>query len=432
MDVRVETINEWKKKIEVTVPAEEVEPVFEQAYRDFAKNAKIEGFRKGKLPISMVKSRYGEAIRVDSIEKLIQTFFKKAVDQEDLPLVAPGTIMDVAAPGEFPFRFTAEVEVEPEVNLKDYKGLKLKQEVQKVTEDDVNHVLESIQHQRAELKDHEGPVEAGHVIQGDVQALDDTGIPIVGDKWENRMFELGTPPFGPLMEKQLLGAEVGQERPFSLPEQDPEGKSEKEHQYSITVNKIQKKILPELDDEFAKSMGDFENFDALQQRIQSNIEAERNQQEEKALRDQVVAEIVKRNPLELPPSMVENALAGLWEEQSKNPNNQMDEAQFKEMYKPMATSTLKWNMFWPEIAEKESLEVTEDEIQTEIDRAVSIDEKHEKKIRSFYKNEQNQRRMKLEMLENKVFDWIKENSKIKTVQAKKEKTAKSNSPIITS
>lgn len=428
MQVKVETVNSWKKKLDVSISQDEAQPVFEEAYLDFRKNAKIEGFRKGKIPLSMIKQRFGAAIRAEASERLINTFYRKAIDQEDLDVVAPGTIQNVSNPEEFPFNFTAEVEVEPEISVKDYTGLKAKKEVVKITEEDVQKVLDSLQEQRAQFNEIDGPVESGHIIEGDVQALDDSGVPIIGEKWEKRAFEIGQPPFGPEEEGQLIGAEKDSDCKFTLTHKDPDSNEKHVQKFQITISSIREKVLPEFNDEFAKEMGDFETFDALKERIQSNLEAEQENTAERTLRQELSEEIVKKNEFELPPSMVDAALESMWAEQQKNPQNQMDEDAFREASKPMTIWTLQWSRIWHKIAESESIEVEESYINEEVGKIADNDEKNKKKIEAFYKQPQNRNRLKEELLEEKVFDFIKSNSKIKTVQVKKKEES---SPVIT-
>lgn len=428
MEVKLETVNSWKKKIDVSISEEEAQPVFEEAYLDFRKNAKIEGFRKGKIPLSLIKKRFGAAIRAEASEKLINTFYRKAIEAENLDVVAPGTIQDISNPEEFPFNFTAEVEVEPEITVKDYTGLKAKKEVVKVTDDDVMNVLESLQQQRVQFNEIDGPVASGHVVEGDVQALDDTGVPIIGEKWENRAFEVGQPPFGPDEEGQLIGAKKDADCKFTLTHKDPDNNEEHVQKFQITIKSIKEKVLPELNDEFAKEIGDFESYYALKERIQSNLEAEQDNIAERTLRQELSEEIVKKNEFELPPILVDAALDNLWAEQQKNPQNQMDEKSFKETGKPMTIWTLQWNRIWHKIAEVEALEVSESDIDDQVSKISESDEKNKKKIEAFYKQTQNRSRLQEDLLEEKVFDFIKTNSKIKTVQVKKKDEP---SPVIT-
>ena len=165
-----------KRRLEVEVGAEEVRPYMEEAYRSYQKKLHIEGFRKGRVPLSIVKQRFGEQIRAGVADDLVQTFFRDAIEKESLAVVSPGTVQELSFGEDEPFRFTAEVEVEPEVRVVDYKGFKVEKEVLKVTEEDVKRTLEVLREQKAERKPVEGGAQSGHIVEGDVQALDASGL----------------------------------------------------------------------------------------------------------------------------------------------------------------------------------------------------------------------------------------------------------------
>lgn len=424
MKAVITNVESWKKRLEIEVPEEEVLPVVEKTYRDFQKNARIDGFRKGKAPLSIIKKRYEDDVKADAADDIIKKFFAKAVDENEIPIVAPGVIQDVHFNDGEPFKFVAEVEVEPEVKAGHYKGVKAEKLKVDVKSEDVDKVVESILEQRAEWNPVEGGAGKGDMIEGDVQALDASGVPVIGQKWENRGFILGEPPLGNLVEDQLLAIQAGDEKRFKISAPVEEGKdpsTAEEQHYSITVKNVKAKKLPTLDDEFAKTLGDFETVEAFQKRIRENLEAQQTEESEKMLRQQLIDEIIKKNDFTLPPSMVQHSLEHLWEDYQKQKYTYYTEEQFKEQNRPNVEWNLKWELIWPKIAETETLEVSDEEIEAEIDKMAAIDEKEEKKIRLLFKDPQRRNRLVSNLREKKVFDFLTEHAKIKEITKKPEK-----------
>lgn len=429
MKVAVSEVSSWKKQIDVEVSLEEIQPIIEKAYVKFQKKAKIEGFRKGKVPLSMVKKRFGEAIKYDAVEDVIQHFYSKAIDENEIDIIAPGMIKNVSSIDEDPFKFSAEVEVEPKIQVDNYKGLKAKKEVIKVTDEEVDHTIEYLRQQRATVEDVEGAVEPGFVIMADVQATDATGVPVVGEKWSDRYFELGQPPFGESLEKQLVGARIDDEKLVRLmpTEKNQEGQEEeKEFFYKLKIKKIQKKMVPELNDEFAKALGEFETFDALKKHVRENHEMQQEDEAESALRQQLADEIIRKNDFELPPSMVQNAIDRMWEDQKKRPNQRFQEEDFKQGYKPVAVWNIKWHLIWKQIAVQESIQIEESELQEAIDKMVEAQPNQEQRLRAVYKKEENRHHLSENLLDEKVMKFIKENAKIKETKIDRPKQEQSS------
>ena len=425
MKTVVTSLSAWKKQVEVEVSPEEVQPQLDRAFEKYRKKIHIDGFRKGKVPVSLIRQRYGDAIQAEAVDDLVQTFFRKAVVEEKLPIVSQATVKDVSSDENQPLVFTAEVEVEPDVEVSNYTGIKVEKEVQKVAGEEIDQTLEVLREQRAELLDREGGAITGDVVEGDVQALDSSGVPVIGQKWDKRSFELGKPPLGDLVGDQLTGVKIGDDRMFTVVQPETaDGKSEKrEDRYSIKVTAVKEKVLPELNDVFAKEIGEFETLDELKIDVEERLQAQRDGDTERNLRNRIADEIVKRNDFELPPSMVESALSGMWEEYQKRPDADADEIAYREQNRPMVLWNLKWHMLWQKIAEIESIAVTDEEVGAEIDRMIKESEQGEKKMRAWFKDEKRRRRLKENILEDRVISFLKEQAKIKETTPKKQKPA---------
>ncbi|MCK5147101.1 trigger factor [bacterium] len=420
MKVTVTDLGDCKRQLDVEMPFEDVKPHIDRAFKKYQKRVNIDGFRKGKVPMSMLKKVYGDAIQAEVVDDLIQECFRIAVVQENLAIVAPGAIKDMKFEDGKPFTFTSEIEVEPEVEVKDYKGLKLEKVTVKVAKKEVDQTLKMIQEQKADQVEIKTAAKKGDLVEGDVQSLDESGVAIEGERWEGRVFQLGEPPIGHLIGDQLDGAKAGDVRRFSItvPKEESGVDIERTDNYEITVTSIKKKVLPKLDDAFAAEMGEFKTLDELKQNVHERITAQREEESARYFKQQLIDETIKRNEFVLPDAMIENVLDHMWEDFQKQPQAEMTADQFRTARRPEVVWNLKWSKLWSAIAIAESLTVSEDEIQSEIDKVVNASGNEDKKMKSWFKDEQHRQHLGDSLLEDKVFALIREEAKIKQVTPK--------------
>jgi len=425
----ISDLKSWKKRVEVEVPFQEVRPHLDSVYRKYQKKIRVDGFRKGKVPISIIQKQFGKAIQGEVADDLVQVFFKKAVEQEKLAIVSPGSVQKVSFEEDKPLTFTVEVEVKPEIKISNYKGFKVEKTILKVTDSDVKNTIDILREQKADEKPAGKGAESGFIVKGDVQSLDATGVPMIGKKWEDRIVEMGKPPLGDLIQDQLLGVIPGEERRFKIVQQEmgPDQKMrDREDHYSITVKSVTEKILPEPDDKFAQQMGEFKTFSELEGDIENRLKKQRDEEAEHLLKNRLIDEIIKRNTFELPPSMVNYSLDRLWKEYSKQPDSDVTEEQFQEENRTGVVGNLKWQMVWPKIAEIEDIEVTQEEVDAEIDKMVEAATKNKKRIYSLFKDPERRNGLIDNMKEEKVIQFLKDNVKIKNVTLKAPKEQQSS------
>ena len=421
MKTEVASVQSWTRKLDVEVPAEEFSSREEKAIAAFQKKVHIDGFRKGKVPLALVRQRFAEAMKADVSEALAVHFLRQAIEENGLFPVATPVIQKLDYEEGVRLTFSAEMEVEPDIELRDYRGLKIEKELVAVTKDDVRTTIESLRDEHASLQAVEGGAGAGHVVEGDIQALESSGIPVIGRKWENRGIELGESPLGKLVQDQLLGVKAGEERRFKVvePERGPDGRMrEQEKHYLIKVKSVKEKTLPVLGDDFAKQVGNFESIPKMEEGILHVLEVSHTREAEEALEQRIIAEIIRRNDFDLPPSMIENALSSLYEDEVRRTGQNPDQAEFRKSFLPMVQRTLKWDILWHKIAATESLSIGEDEVGQWIEKAAEADPKNEKRIRALYKDEKRRNRLKENLLNQKVLQRIKEHAHIKEVAVK--------------
>ncbi len=406
--------------MEIELTQEEIQPFIEDAFQKVQKEVRLPGFRKGKVPRSLLEKQFGESIRHEAADAIISAFYAKAVASEGLDVAAPGKVEHIRFEEGSPFQFEAEVEVHPVVEVSSYTGIRTEKETQEVTDELVDETLNLLREQNAEISAIEGSAEKGDIIQGDVQEISAAGLPILGKKWEGWMVELGKAPLGDQLLDQLDGVTAGEERRFTVTSamRSEEGREQNvQSHYSIKVNRVSEKKLPELDDAFAKRNA-FESFDAMRQGVRRSIEARYESEAERQLRSRLIDEIIRRNEFEVPPSLVEKNLDSLWEEYLKNAREKVERNAFNEENRPAVLWNLKWNYIWRKIAELEKMQAGEEEVAREIDRMAQSSPNEEKKIRILFKDEGRQRRLQEHLLEEKVIAFLKENARIKETTVK--------------
>jgi trigger factor len=371
--------------------------------------------------MTLIRQRFQKAMDADIAEELAEAFYRRAVEEQHLDPVAPGVLTDVHYKENESLEFKAEVEVEPEVRVKDYKGLKAEKESWKIEDAHVQRVIDDLRERQAELKPSEGPAGIGDMITGDIQALDPTGVPIIGQKWEKRWIELGRAPLGDVVQTQLDGIAIGEERPFQVVEKVPDEKGkprDAERRYSIKVGAIHQKLLPELDAEFAKKAGNFETVDAMREGIHKFLEGDRDAYSRRQMTHRLADEIIRRNDFELPPSLVEFAFRRFMEQFAKE-HPEIPEEEARKQNLPLIVWNLKWRRIWGAIARAEGISATDEDVQNEIQKHIQARPQDEKRIRARYRDASRLESLKDALLEDKVMAMLIENAKIKEVTLQK-------------
>ncbi|MBD3265717.1 trigger factor [bacterium] len=302
-------IGTCQKSIKVEVPRDEVSNQMEDVYKEFMTHATVPGFRKGKVPRHIVKMKYGKHVEGEAISKAVENSYKEALKELDLHAVSQPEVTDLEKDDESqPITYTAKFEYIPDIELAEYRDIRPEQPPSEVPEKEVVDTLNRLRDQNAtQMTVDDRPVNQGDFVTISSQAEID-GEPFQEATHDELPVELGTGRYIPGFEDELVGLGIGDEKTFSLtlPEDYPqEEKRGKEAKFHVKVKSIQEKQLPELDDEFAKDMGDFETLDDLKERIRESLKINLENQKHQQMRESIRDELLKRNTFDVPPSMVE-------------------------------------------------------------------------------------------------------------------------------
>jgi trigger factor len=376
MKAVVEEINPVKKKINVEIEPESVDKEMDKAIKDVAKKAKIHGFRPGKAPKNIVEKHYGEEVRSEVMNRLISDSYLMALREHQLSPVDMPKIENIStlAKGSS-LSYTATVEVRPSITLGAYDGIEVKEQDLAVTDEELNQTLDRLREMYAQLE----------VVEGQTLAKDHTAIidfegfhdekAIEGAKAADHMLPIGSGNLIPGFEEQLIGMKKGETReiqvtfPADYTNKEIAGKDAR---FTVTLKEIKKKVLPELNDEFAKDTGGNKSVDELKTRIREDLEARKRDEQGSAQREELMSRLVDAHTFDVPEGMVEHELQTMARQQATRFARQgmdiksFDVKKFMEKNRDLAVKRVKGILLLEEIAEKEKISVTDQELSASI------------------------------------------------------------------
>lgn len=382
MKVNAEELSPTKKRLQVEVPPPQVKEAVESLYRDLNKRVKIKGFRPGRTPREVLERHYGDYVKEQAISHLINETYPQAISQESLEPISPPTIDTGELTAEHPFTYSAVVEVRPRIEVTGYKGLRLKGKKEKVTSKEIQGELERLRMMHSRLE----PVgERDRVQKGDVVLLDFQGFlnarPIRDGKAENYSLEVGSGSMVPGFEEGLIGKKAGvpEEIAVAFPEDHPRKElAGNEVTFQVTVKEIRQRILPSLDDEFAKDVGDYQDLNALKERIKADLEGAKEHRLTEELRQAAIDQLFQVNPVEIPSYLVERRTDELLQDlrlrmaAQKQELPPEEEQKARGEYQKVAEREIRSSLLLEEIGRQESIEAQQEEVEERLQKMASV------------------------------------------------------------
>lgn len=421
MQVDVQDKERWQKQITITFSAEAVTPRLEEAYGHYQKRVAVQGFRKGKVPRSLLREMYGKEIETAVFEDLVSEVYPGIVEEHGIKTVGSARITETSYDPTSGLKVTLLVDVEPNITVERYKGLSVEYEVYQVGDEDIDEVLERIRRDNAMITAVEGGAELGHIVTIDVQRLDRTGVPILGERYEDRRLELrdaSATDEHAALSRQLLGAQVGERRHVRLvrsapPARPNEAPRQIEDHFEVTVKEVLKRELPDIDDDLAKDVGDFKSLKELRKYLGEQLVQHYADEAREQLRRRLMDEVIKANNFDAPAHMVDAYLDGLIELARKESTRRVDEKALRERLRPDAIWWVKWEIIRDQIAKQEGIEVTDEEVEQTIAAMRERAQGSEGDDRLGRVDDKMRRRIKRSLLEERVLDVIARHAKIK-------------------
>ncbi len=424
MKLSVTNSGPWQHTLDIEVPAEAVEERLDRAARSLRPRVALPGFRKGKVPLQMVRDNFPDLVEREFLEPFLNETTAEAIREAKLDPAVPALVRDLKfVPGQA-LTFKAVVDVTPTAEVKDHQGIPLVRRVREVPEEIVDRQIAELREQSAVFVDVERAASRGDVVLADSVRLDANGRRLPTTRGKGLRLELGNPEMLPSLENGLLGAEAGQTRTIAVdyPAEHPSAElAGKSHRYEVRVRKIQEKKLRELDDNFARDLFGLEGMAALRERVRANLERDEQLRVRRELESAVTEELTRRHPLELPERLVHYHLERYIHEAAGG--REVPEQLHQELetrYRPAVERALKRDVLLEAVARKEGLTVTDEEIAAEIDRMAQADPRQAARIRARYQSEERRRTLGQTMIEAKAMDWLIEHANIRDEALKDE------------
>ena len=370
-------VNETRKNLKIEIPSEVVDAEIDRVARDYSRKARIPGFRPGKAPARVIKQRFKDQILHDVAHDLVPRAVDEALRERGVEPVDTPDILDVLVEEGRAMTFTASFDTVPAFEVGDYATLSLNRPSNRVDDEAVNQALQRLRDRAARFE----PIEGRGVVDGDIVTVDLERTDAGGkaDKHTDVTIELGASANPPGFDAQLLGLEVGATKSFTIqyPADHPIGElANTEVSYTVTVKAIKRRVLPELDDEFAKDLGEFDTLDALTSRVRGDLEHEAGHAAERAVRADLMKQLAARVSFEVPPSLIEREIdrrledfAGRLVDQGIDPRRAgLDWKAFREAQREPAREAVASALVLDEVARREQLEVANAEVDQEIER----------------------------------------------------------------
>lgn len=375
MNVSVIDVSANQKKLQVEIPADRVRKELDSRYRNLAQQVRIKGFRPGKVPRSILKSYYGKTVETEVSNQFIHDTFTEALRQVNLKPLAEADVDDSSFQENGTFIYTATVDISPPFELQGYKDLEITKAPVAVGREQIAAELKTLQEQHAKLQDLEvnRPVKEGDMVVVDFIPTVDGAIFEKG-KTTDYMLEVGKNSLHPQFDANLLGHQSGDAFSFTL--EYPENASNadiagKTVNFDLTIKQHKEKILPELNAEFARLVGQHESLAGLELSIEEKLTKQQEQRASAEARQQIIEQLVTKVDIELSNRVVEHEidhLIGLLQRQFESQGLKLDAGRFntpeiRAEYRPQAEKNIRWHLISRRIAELEEISLTDEEIQ---------------------------------------------------------------------
>ena len=416
-----------KREITVEIPVEDVNRQTDALIQKYQKVARIPGFRRGHVPASIIRQRFSEEIKTDMVEALVPRFFRLEAERLSLHPVSQPRVTDLSLHEGEPLRFKAAFEVLPEIKLEGYKELRADKPEIAVSEADVEQALADLRERHASFN----PVEGRALADGDFAQVSLDGNPKAEAKsgeaksgegqpvhMDEVLVEIAGKNTMPEFTEHLRGSIAGDERTFDVnyPEDTADKRlAGKTFSYTVKVQSIKQKSLPELNDEFAKQLGEFQTMDDVRKTVREQMESERKHEAEHAAKDKLVAELIQRNDFEVPDSLIEQqieirlerglralAAQGLTAEQMKK----MDLQRLRAGQREQAVHDVKAALLLERVAEEENIQVSDEEFDRELEALAKQSKQTSEAVRARLTRDGGLDRIRTRIRNEKTLDFL--------------------------
>ncbi|MBN2241834.1 MAG: trigger factor [Acidobacteria bacterium] len=421
MTVEIKEVNSCKRDLEVELPQTELDQEIKELSREYARKAKVPGFRPGKVPLSVIQQRYGKEIRQEATQNVIERSWKQAIEEHRLQPLAQPAIKDIDSKPDSPLRFTLSFEVVPDLEVKDYKEVPLTQAQARVTDEKVDQAVETYREQQAQFTPlDEGEAADGHILTVTADGEFDNGREPIHQ--EDITLVLGHPQTHEEFTKNLLGVKQGETRTFEV--EYPQDYHQKQFagnkvRWTVLAKEIKEKQLAELNDDFAKDIG-YESLEAFREKVRKDLITQANQNAEKEAREALLKSILQRHTVDVPDCMVQDEVESYVNRMAARLAMQgvdiqkasIDWKKVVDEERPRAEESVRRSILLNAVARQENIEISDEEINSELQKVAEGTNKSAAALRAQLEKEGRLEGFKQHLRENKAFDFIYRNAKI--------------------
>jgi trigger factor len=424
--IAVQQQESWSRRLTVTVPASRVNRTRQSVASQIAGRARLPGFRPGKVPSGVLEKRFGPAIEQETLDRTIQEAYREALEQQELQPISQGKIDKVDYEMGTDLTFEVEFEVRPEIELNRLSGFQAQRVPTNVGDDEVTNVLERLREDRADWQPLEEGTKPdfGDTVTVEITVLESGGEPVESPEARNYRLPLGEGQAIPAVEESIMTLTAGQADEFTVhfPDDFPdESRRGQEQRLHIRLVEAQRKSLPELDDEFARGVGEFETLDGLRERILGDLREDADRRAEADLRRQLVDQIVEANGFEVPNSMIERYLDhmtghshadGEGEKHQHTPEEEERISQVRTALRGEAEGSLKRMLVIEKIAELQGLRASQDDIDARVAELAGKHGRSEGDVWLALEKSGQLEILEREITEERVFEYLKQQNTV--------------------
>jgi len=424
MKIQIDDISPIKKKLSIEVPRADFEKALDRAYNKLKKKAQIKGFRKGKVPRSILEKYYGAQTHMETVSELVDHSYQEAIAQHHISAVDMPKISELKMEDNQPISFIAEVDVQPKVEAKDYLDIKLEKKKLEVTEEELNAELAALQKahaQRVPVAD-DKPAEVGHLAVIDYSGTID-GVLFDGSAAKQVQVELGKGRYLKDFEEGIIGMKKGESKDIQVhfpADYGHEPLRDKTAVFRIDVHELKEESLPKLDDEFAKDLGNYQGLDQVKQELSEHMMKSKESVERGELFKQILDHLIAKNPFEIPPSMVERELDYMLKNVKDQLNQQgvsldklgITEPDWREKNRDEAVKRINGFLLFDSIAAQNNLEVSEQDLHEKLSGIAQKYKQPVEAIQRYYQEHNLIRPLFNQVLEEKTLEFLIGKAKI--------------------
>lgn len=425
MKIDFDEVSPVQRKIRIELPADKVASEFSRAYRDLGRRVRVKGFRAGKTPRSVLQGIYGDEIKGQVRSQLVEHSLGEVIRERGLQIVSRPEIDAAELEEGREFTFSAVFEIKPEIEPRDYLAIELEAVKLSVADQQIEQAIRRLQESHARL---EPVADRDTVEKGDFVSLDFTGLigdkPFPGSKGENYSIQVGTGQVLPQFDDALPGIKLGESRnievtyPQAYPSRELAGRTA---EFIVVARDIKKKVLPPVDDEFAKDYGDCSSLAELREIVRDRLAAELKQIQREELKEAILNRLIENHSFTPPPAMVERQTRYLLE---RNPVSAGSEGEAqaaptseetRKSLEGRAVRQVKATLLIERISELEKVEVEDHQIQERIDNMVRAAGDRAKAVREFYSRADAREDLRAQMIFERTLNFLLERARIKEV-----------------